>query len=163
MGNLLITRFFTVLRQRISSPSLFSLFGLMWMMLRFAYELLECWKRCFHCHRSSIVWPAVPLCVMWNLWYKRNKRVFDGLERPTFLFKEHTLFICMIGWVHWLASLLFFFFFFLSLLILFIFDLYFLKRACTHLNMCVCVCTAPKNYIVTSWKLPFTTIRILSV
>lgn len=161
MGNLLITRFFTVLRQRISSPSLFSLFGLMWMMLRFAYELLECWKRSFHCHRTSIVWPAVPLCVMWNLWYKRNKRVFDGLERPTFLFKEHTLF-SLYDWMSALVGIPSIFFF-LSLLILFIFDLYFLKRACTHLNMCVCVCTAPKNYIVTSWKLPFTTIRILSV
>ena len=137
MGNLLITRFFTVLRQRISSPSLFSLFGLMWMMLRFAYELLECWKRCFHCHRTSIVWPAVPLCVMWNLWYKRNKRVFDGLERPTFLFKEHTLFICMIGWVHWLASLLFFFFwvywFSLSLICIF-------WKGLVHILICVFVC-----------------------
>lgn len=94
------------------------------------------------------MWPAVPLCVMWNLWYKRNKRVFDGLERPTFLFKEHTLF-SLYDWMSALVGIPSIFFF-LSLLILFIFDLYFLKRACTHLNMCVCVCTAPKNYIVTS-------------
>ena len=28
---------------------------------------------------------------MWNLWYERNKGVFDGVERPTFVIKEHIL------------------------------------------------------------------------
>ena len=37
------------------------------------------------------VWRAMPLCIMWNLWYERNKRVFDGVDCPTFVIKEHIL------------------------------------------------------------------------
>lgn len=37
------------------------------------------------------MWQPMPLRVMWNLWYERNKWVFDDFERPTFIIKEHIL------------------------------------------------------------------------
>ena len=41
--------------------------------------------------REDKVWQPMPLCVMWNLWYERNKWVFNDFERPTFIIKEHIL------------------------------------------------------------------------
>lgn len=52
---------------------------------------------------TSNVWPAVPLCVMWNLWYKR------GLEQPTFVIKEHTL-LSLYDWLRALVDISSFFF-----------------------------------------------------
>lgn len=36
----------------------------------------------FHWHWVANAWQAMPLCVIWNLWYERNKKIFDGVEHP---------------------------------------------------------------------------------
>ena len=36
----------------------------------------------FHQHWVANVWQAMPLCIIWNLLYERNKRIFDGGEHP---------------------------------------------------------------------------------
>ena len=55
------------------------------------------WSFCKSHHAE--VWGAVPLCVMWVLWRKRNLRVFEGQERTMLdlkLILLHTLF----DWLH---------------------------------------------------------------
>lgn len=37
------------------------------------------------------MWQAILLGVMWNLWYERNRQVFDGVELPAYVIKEHIL------------------------------------------------------------------------
>ena len=57
-------------------------FTLSWVMPKSVVELFEFWQCQFQHHRGAKVWPALPLCVIWNLRYERNKRVFDGIEQP---------------------------------------------------------------------------------
>jgi hypothetical protein len=73
----------------------------------------------------------MPLCLMWNLWYERNKRVFDGVEHPTFVIKEHTL-QSLYNWMRAQGSMpsMSFVDFSVSLR-----DLYCLKRDRTHPTM----------------------------
>ena len=55
------------------------------------YEMLESWQRQFQSHRVTIVWEDLPLCVMWLLWYRGNRQVFDGVEWLAYVIKEQTL------------------------------------------------------------------------
>ena len=55
---------------------------------------MRCWrvgKRQFQSHRVTIVWQDLPLCVMWLLWYRGNRQVFDAVERLAYVIKEQTL------------------------------------------------------------------------
>ena len=52
------------------------LFGVSWVMLRSALDLLECWQVSFGRHRNFPSWRAVPHCLMWVLWRERNGHSF---------------------------------------------------------------------------------------
>lgn len=80
-----------------------------------------------------MVWRALPLSVIRNLWYEINKRVFDGVECPIFVIKEHIF--AFLVWLDLCFRQAFFQRHLLIWLTLFICDLYSLKRVCTHLIM----------------------------
>uniref|UniRef100_A0A2N9G2U9 Reverse transcriptase domain-containing protein n=1 Tax=Fagus sylvatica TaxID=28930 RepID=A0A2N9G2U9_FAGSY len=44
-------------------------------------DLLSCWGDSCHSIRIRKLWDMVPLCVFWCLWWERNARSFEGLER----------------------------------------------------------------------------------
>lgn len=67
------------------------LLGLAWVVPTSVYEMLESWQRQFQSHRITIVWRDLPLCVMWPLWYRGNRQVFDCVERLAYVIKEQTL------------------------------------------------------------------------
>lgn len=61
------------------------LLGLAWVVPTSVYEMLESWQRQFQSHRITIVWRDLPLCVMWPLWYRGNRQVFDCVERLAYV------------------------------------------------------------------------------
>jgi hypothetical protein len=55
-----------------------SLFGVMWVMPRRVRNLIEGWHGSNH--HQSIIWNAVPHCLMWSVWRERNSRIFEDSE-----------------------------------------------------------------------------------
>uniref|UniRef100_A0A2N9I9L7 Reverse transcriptase zinc-binding domain-containing protein n=1 Tax=Fagus sylvatica TaxID=28930 RepID=A0A2N9I9L7_FAGSY len=51
------------------------LFGLHWVMPKTVTELLHCWFGSVGGH--SVIWKAIPHCIMWCLWQERNARTFE--------------------------------------------------------------------------------------
>jgi hypothetical protein len=69
--------------------SLFSCFGVSWVMPRRVIDLLACWWSSGR-SRSAVVWKMAPICIFWCLWWERNNRSFEDLERT--LEETHSLF-----------------------------------------------------------------------
>jgi hypothetical protein len=40
-------------------------------------NMLVCWKGNVSKKGLSVIWNAVPLCLMWMFWWERNRRTFD--------------------------------------------------------------------------------------
>jgi hypothetical protein len=60
--------------------SLFSRFGVSWVMPRRVIDLLTCWWSSGK-SRSAVVWKMTHICIFWCLWWERNNRSFEDLER----------------------------------------------------------------------------------
>jgi len=60
--------------------SLLSRFGMSWVMPRRVINLLACWWSSGR-SRSAAVWKMAPICIFWCLWWERNNRSFEDLER----------------------------------------------------------------------------------
>uniref|UniRef100_A0A2N9IH31 Reverse transcriptase domain-containing protein n=1 Tax=Fagus sylvatica TaxID=28930 RepID=A0A2N9IH31_FAGSY len=58
-----------------------SIFGLQWVMPGGVLDLLYCWGDSCHSIRVRKVWDMVPHCVFWCIWWERNARSFEGMER----------------------------------------------------------------------------------
>lgn len=58
---------------------IFSLFGVEWAMPRSIKELFLSWS--LYKRRRNFAWEAAPLGVCWTVRRKRNRRVFDNVER----------------------------------------------------------------------------------
>jgi hypothetical protein len=58
-----------------------SIFGLQWVMPGGVLDLLYCWGDSCHSIRVRKVWDMVPPCVFWCIWWERNARSFEGMER----------------------------------------------------------------------------------
>jgi hypothetical protein len=54
--------------------------GMSWVMPRRVIDLLACWWSS-DSSRSAAVWKMAPVCIFWCLWWKRNNRNFEDLER----------------------------------------------------------------------------------
>ena len=52
------------------------LFGIDWVMLGSIEDLLFCWFHWLGKH-SSDIWDLVSGCLMWTLWFERNRRAFE--------------------------------------------------------------------------------------
>ena len=50
----------------------FAMFGVHWVMSRRVIDLLACWQGSLGQHPSSVIWKAIPHCLMWCLWRERN-------------------------------------------------------------------------------------------
>jgi hypothetical protein len=77
-----------------------TMFGMCWVMLGSVRELFASWQGKMGNHSKHMIWRAVPHCVMWCLWRKRNMRIFEGCEQHVDKLKLlflHTLF-------EWMAS-----------------------------------------------------------
>jgi len=59
--------------------SLFSRFGMSWVMPIRVINLLSCWWS-FGRSRSAVVWKMAPICLFWCLWRERNNMSFEDLE-----------------------------------------------------------------------------------
>ena len=60
--------------------------------------MLACWKGGFGRHHDVDIWNATPLCIMWNIWQKRNNCTFEGFECSPLELK--LFFICsMYDWM----------------------------------------------------------------
>ena len=58
----------------------YELFGVSWVMLRTALDVLACWQGSFGRHRNFPIWRAVPHCLMWCIWRERNEHSFEDCE-----------------------------------------------------------------------------------
>uniref|UniRef100_A0A2N9IS02 Reverse transcriptase zinc-binding domain-containing protein n=1 Tax=Fagus sylvatica TaxID=28930 RepID=A0A2N9IS02_FAGSY len=56
----------------------FGLFGIQWVMPKRVIDLLYCWLGSVGC--NSMIWKAIPHCIMWCLWRERNARTFEDCE-----------------------------------------------------------------------------------
>jgi hypothetical protein len=57
----------------------FRSFGVAWVLPGSVVELLFGWRNWFGNHFSD-VWNLVPLCLMWTVWWERNRRTFEDME-----------------------------------------------------------------------------------
>jgi hypothetical protein len=57
---------------------IFGLFGLQWVMPKRVIDLFSCWYGSVG--RHSVIWKAIPHCIMWCLWRERNARIFEDCE-----------------------------------------------------------------------------------
>ena len=57
-----------------------SLFGVSWVMPCHVRGLIDCWLRGLVRHQYSLIWKAIPHCLMWCLWRERNMRSFEDTE-----------------------------------------------------------------------------------
>ena len=48
------------------------------MMPRGVADLFACWSGKVGNSESGAIWKAVPHCLMWCLWHKRNSQTFSG-------------------------------------------------------------------------------------
>ena len=60
--------------------SVLSSFGVSWVMPCQVRLLVDCWQGGLGRQRNSLIWKAIPHCLMWCLWRKRNLRSFEDLE-----------------------------------------------------------------------------------
>jgi hypothetical protein len=58
-----------------------NIFGISWVMPCGIVDLLCCWGGGCRNTRIRKVWGMVPLCIFWCLWWERNTRCFEGMER----------------------------------------------------------------------------------
>jgi hypothetical protein len=80
--------------------SVFSMFGIQWVLPAKVLDMLAGWHNWFGRH-SSTVWNLAPLCVVWSLWKERNRRIFEDLEKPFSHLQEQfsgLLFDCSRSW-----------------------------------------------------------------
>ena len=57
---------------------IFILFRTSWVMPRGVEDLFACWTGTMGNSESGAIWKAVPHCLMWCLWRKRNSQTFSG-------------------------------------------------------------------------------------
>lgn len=61
--------------------SFITLFGIHWVMLKTAVELLACWQGKFGHHRNGVIWKVVSYCLMWCIWRGRNNWSLENSKR----------------------------------------------------------------------------------
>ena len=54
------------------------------MMPRGVADLFACWSGKVGNSESGAIWKAVPHCLMWCLWHKRNSQTFSGAIGSSF-------------------------------------------------------------------------------
>ena len=57
---------------------IFGLFGLQWVMPKTVLDLMYCWHGSVG--RHSVIWNAIPHCLMWCLWREHTARTFEDCE-----------------------------------------------------------------------------------
>jgi hypothetical protein len=80
MENLLIIYCFTAPWPRLCGILSCLFFGVSWVMPRQVRELIDCWQGGLGWHQHSMIWKAIPHCLMWCLWRERNLRSFEDTE-----------------------------------------------------------------------------------
>ena len=65
----------------------FGLFGIQWVMPKRAIDLFHCWIGSVG--RTSVIWKAIPHCIMWCIWRERNARTFEDCELSVVELKLH--------------------------------------------------------------------------
>ena len=60
--------------------SILSLFGVSWVMPHQVRELITCWQCGFGRQQYSMIWKAIPHCIMWCIRQERNQRSFEDIE-----------------------------------------------------------------------------------
>jgi len=85
--------------------TLFSCFGMSWVMPRRVIDLLACWWSSGK-QKSVAVWKMASICLFWCLWRERNNKSFEDLES---ILEEilssfyHTLYLWTMAYVHHLS------------------------------------------------------------
>ena len=67
----------------------FAIFGVHWVMPRRVIDLFMCWRRRLGSQQCSVIWKAVPHCLMWCIWKERSARTFEGCEKCIIELKFH--------------------------------------------------------------------------
>ena len=57
-------------------------FGVLWVFPNRVVNLIYGWHNWFGKH-DSVVWNLVPSCLVWTIWRKRNRRIFEDEEHST--------------------------------------------------------------------------------
>jgi hypothetical protein len=60
--------------------SVFTLFGMEWVMPEKVIDLFACWNQVGGRDLSRDIWRMAPLCVIWCIWRERNARTFEDKE-----------------------------------------------------------------------------------
>jgi exonuclease III len=60
--------------------SVFTLFGMEWVMPEKVIDLFSCWNQVGGKDLSRDIWRMAPLCVIWCIWRERNARIFEDKE-----------------------------------------------------------------------------------
>ena len=55
-----------------------SIVGASWVFLRLVLHTLLAWQRAAVGKKRKKIWMAEPLCMLWTLWYARNRLVFEN-------------------------------------------------------------------------------------
>ena len=76
----------------------FAMFGVHWVMLRRVIDLFVCWQRRLGSQQRSVIWRAVPHCLMWCIWKERNARTFEGCEKSIVELKLYFM-RCLSEWL----------------------------------------------------------------
>ena len=74
---------------------IFSIFDIPWVMPCGVLELLSCWGNGCRSARIRRLWDMIPLCIFWCIWWERNSRSFEGVERNMLEIKGTVLRILM--------------------------------------------------------------------
>ena len=45
--------------------------------------MLDCWRGSSARKGHSVIWDAIPLCLLWMLWKERNRRAFKDSKRSS--------------------------------------------------------------------------------
>ncbi len=79
----------------------FCLFRVQWVMPAWVIDMLACWKKCSSTKGLGAIWNAVPLCLMWMLWWERNRGAFEDSEHHSVELKM----VFLRALYDWMASL----------------------------------------------------------
>jgi hypothetical protein len=53
------------------------MYGIHWAMPRKVSDLLACWRRKGHTKGNTVIWNAIPSCLMWLIWREK----LEGFRR----------------------------------------------------------------------------------
>ena len=68
--------------------SVFSLFGMLWVLPCSVIKVLLAWHGKFVGNDHKLIWSLTPSCLFWTIWREHNRRTFEGVKRSILVVKD---------------------------------------------------------------------------